>query len=121
MIPKYRKRAWIILLVSIALFVALLSLRRVFTNGEGRQFNRFGIGVFLALACLYLYGCYTLVKAKGQSSALLLFAIPCLCLPMGAGLIAPLAIAVAASDRFSGGNVQKRRRIWGWMERRRRR
>src|ERR1051325_6587567 len=120
MIPKYRKRAAIVLLISVSLIGSLFLMRRFFTNENGHQFNRLGIGVFIALACLYVYGCYTLIKAKGQSSALLLFAVPCICLPMGAGLIAPLAIAIAAPDRFSQEHVRKRQRIWGWMERRRR-
>ena len=119
MIPKYRKRAGLILLVSIALIAALFCLRRIFSDGERHQFNRLGIAVFLALGCLYIYGCYTLIKAKGQSSALLLIALPFICVPvLGVGLIAPLAIAIAAPDRFPQGNVRKRRRMWGWMERR---
>jgi hypothetical protein len=121
MIPKYRKQAGIVLVVSIVLFASLFLLRRVFTNESGRQFNRLGIAAFIALGCLYICGCYILIKAKGQSSALLLLAVPCICLPLGVGLIAPFAIAIAAPDRFPEGNVRTRRRIWGWMERKRRR
>lgn len=119
MIPKYRKRGWIILCVSIALMTALLSVRRLFTDDNGRHFNRIAVIVWLSLACLYIYGCYTLIKAKGQSSALLLIAVPFICFSPFGAMIGPLAIAIATPDRFPQGNVRKRRRFWGWMERRR--
>ena len=119
MIPKYRTRGWIILCVSIALMTALLSVRRLFTDDNGRHFNRIAVIVWLSLACLYIYGCYTLIKAKGQSSALLLIAVPFICFSPFGAMIGPLAIAIATPDRFPQGNIRKRRRFWGWMERRR--
>jgi hypothetical protein len=116
MIPKYRQQAGITLLASIILITAMVLL-----NQKYRLPENIHIIMMLLLSCLYIYGCYLLIKAKGHSSAILLFGIPFFCLgSFLAVMIAPLVTAIALPDKFArpNPNLRRRRRFWGWMERR---
>jgi hypothetical protein len=110
MIPKYRRSALIYLIGSVVSFVALVLVLRAFKGSGEWVIYRIAMAGGMVTFGLHLYGCYLLVKAKGQSSAILLFSAPLLCCGVGIG---PLIVAIAAPDRHAKGGGRSR----GWFGR----
>lgn len=90
--------------------MALVIVLRIFKGSGERVIYPIAIAGGLVTFGLHFYGCYLLMKAKGQSFALLLYSIPLVCFGVG---IAPLIVALVTPDRYARGRGRNR----GWFAR----